>query len=41
MPIERIESGIPGLDKLIEGGFVKNSINLVACQKVCQPHSHV
>lgn len=30
MTIERIESGIPGLDKLIEGGFVKNSVNLVA-----------
>ncbi len=32
MPSERIESGIPGLDKLIQGGFVKNSINLVAGQ---------
>lgn len=30
MAIERVESGIPGLDKLIEGGFVKNSTNLVA-----------
>lgn len=30
MVIERVESGIPGLDKLIEGGFVKNSINLLA-----------
>jgi circadian clock protein KaiC len=28
--IERVESGIPGLDKLIEGGFVKNSVNLIA-----------
>jgi KaiC/GvpD/RAD55 family RecA-like ATPase len=28
--IERISSGIPGLDKLISGGFVKNSINLVS-----------
>jgi len=26
----RITSGIPGLDKLIEGGFKKNSVNLVA-----------
>jgi len=25
----RVESGIPGLDKLIEGGFVKGSVNLV------------
>ena len=32
MPVERIESGIPGLDKLIQGGFVKNSINLLAGQ---------
>jgi len=32
MAVERIESGIPGLDKLIEGGFVKNSVNLVAGQ---------
>lgn len=32
MPTERIESGIPGLDKLIEGGFVNNSVNLVAGQ---------
>ena len=30
MPIVRVESGIPGLDKLIEGGFVKGSTNLVA-----------
>jgi len=27
---ERVSSGIPGLDKLINGGFVKNSINLIA-----------
>ncbi len=30
MIVERIASGIPGLDKLIEGGFVKGSSNLVA-----------
>jgi KaiC/GvpD/RAD55 family RecA-like ATPase len=30
--IERVESGIPGLDELIEGGFVKSSINLIAGQ---------
>lgn len=28
--IERVESGIPGLDPLIDGGFVKGSTNLVA-----------
>ncbi|MEM7825086.1 MAG: ATPase domain-containing protein [Candidatus Aenigmatarchaeota archaeon] len=28
--IERIDSGIPGLDKLMEGGFVKGSTNLIA-----------
>ena len=28
--IERIPSGIPGLDKLIEGGFVKGSTNLIS-----------
>lgn len=28
--VERVSSGIPGLDELIEGGFVRNSINLVA-----------
>ncbi len=28
--VERVTSGIPGLDKLISGGFVKNSINLVS-----------
>lgn len=30
MKVERIESGIPGLDELIEGGFVKGSVNLIA-----------
>lgn len=30
MVIQRVESGIPGLDKMIEGGFVKNSTNLIA-----------
>jgi len=29
---ERIDSGVPGLDKLIEGGFVKGSANLLAGQ---------
>lgn len=29
---DRIESGIQGLDKLLEGGFVKNSVNLIAGQ---------
>jgi KaiC/GvpD/RAD55 family RecA-like ATPase len=30
MPVtRRVESGIPGLDPLIEGGFLENSINLV------------
>jgi len=29
---ERLESGISGLDRIIEGGFVKNSINLIAGQ---------
>jgi len=28
--VERIESGIPGLDELTEGGFAKGSINLIA-----------
>lgn len=28
--VERISSGVPGLDKLIEGGFVKNSVNLIS-----------
>jgi len=28
--VERVPSGIPGLDDLIEGGFVKGSINLIA-----------
>ncbi len=32
MPVGRTESGIPGLDKIIEGGFVPNSVNLVAGQ---------
>jgi KaiC/GvpD/RAD55 family RecA-like ATPase len=30
MEIERVESGIPGLDRLIEGGFVKGSSILLA-----------
>lgn len=28
--IERVTSGIPGLDKHMKGGFVKNSVNLVS-----------
>lgn len=28
--IERINTGIPGFDKMIDGGFEKNSINLIA-----------
>jgi len=32
MAADRVESGIPGLDKLVEGGFVRNSINLIAGQ---------
>ncbi len=32
MPTERIETGIPGLDKLIQGGLVKGSVNLLAGQ---------
>ena len=32
MVSDRLTSGIPGLDKLMEGGFVKNSVNLVAGQ---------
>ena len=28
--IERIETGIPGLDTLIEGGLVKGSVNMIA-----------
>lgn len=28
--VERVNSGIPGLDSLIEGGFVKGSVNLIA-----------
>lgn len=27
--LERTSTGIPGLDKLMEGGFVKNSVNMV------------
>ena len=27
--VERIPTNIPGFDKLIEGGFVKNSVNLI------------
>ncbi|MEK6922972.1 MAG: ATPase domain-containing protein [Nanoarchaeota archaeon] len=30
MKVVRIPSGIPGFDKLVEGGFKKDSINLVA-----------
>lgn len=30
MPIKRISTGIPGLDPLIQGGFKKKSVNLVA-----------
>jgi KaiC/GvpD/RAD55 family RecA-like ATPase len=29
MAIERVKTGIPGLDKLISGGFVKGSTNMV------------
>lgn len=29
MSVERVETGIPGLDKLIEGGLVRDSNNLV------------
>lgn len=29
---DRVASGIPGLDKLVEGGFMKNSVNLIAGQ---------
>lgn len=32
MPVDRVETGIPGLDKLMEGGVVKNSVNLLAGQ---------
>ncbi len=32
MPISRVETGIEGLDKLIEGGFVKNAVYLIAGQ---------
>ena len=30
MPEERVETGIPGFDKLVEGGLVRGSTNLVA-----------
>ena len=30
MAIQRISTGIPGLDSLLEGGFKRNSINLIA-----------
>lgn len=30
MRVTRVSTGIPGLNKLIEGGFKKNSINLIA-----------
>jgi len=30
--VERISSGIPGLDELIQGGFFKGSVNLVSGQ---------
>jgi len=31
MPIvERVDTGIPGFDKLVQGGFVKDSTNLIA-----------
>ncbi|MBI2084690.1 MAG: hypothetical protein HYT70_03725 [Candidatus Aenigmarchaeota archaeon] len=30
MPSERVETGVPGFDKLIEGGFIKGSTNLIA-----------
>ena len=29
MTVKRISTGIPGLDKLVSGGFKKNSVNLV------------
>jgi KaiC/GvpD/RAD55 family RecA-like ATPase len=32
MPIQRVTTGIPGLDRLIEGGFVKGSIIMLAGQ---------
>jgi len=28
--IERVKTGVPGLDRLIAGGFVKGSANLVS-----------
>lgn len=30
MPVSRVETGIPGFDKLIEGGLVPGSTNLIA-----------
>lgn len=30
--INRVKSGIPGLDRLIEGGFVEHSVNLITGQ---------
>ncbi len=30
MKIERVSTGIPGLDKLIQGGFVRGSVNLIS-----------
>jgi len=30
MAAERIPTGIPGFDKLVQGGFVKNSLNLLS-----------
>ena len=30
MMVERVESGVPGLDKFLEGGFVKGSTNMIA-----------
>lgn len=30
MSVKRISTGIPGLDKLVNGGFKKNSVNLIA-----------
>jgi len=35
MVIERISSGIEGFDRLVEGGFEKNSINLVVGDSGC------
>ena len=30
MPVERVETGVPGFDKLVEGGVVEGSTNLIA-----------